>query len=102
MKNDIARALALLFEPGQVVELRALFGDATASGYYDDMARLAADAEVVEAAQPQGMYVTLNEVNPALLARRENRTKMRLGKKDATTADVDIIRRRWFPVDIDA
>ena len=102
MQNDIARALALLFEPGQVVELRALFGDATASGYYDDMARLAADAEVVEAAQPQGMYVTLNEVNPALLARRENRTKMRLGKKDATTADVDILRRRWFPVDIDA
>jgi hypothetical protein len=27
---------------------------------------------------------------------------MRLGKKDATTADVDILRRRWFPVDIDA
>ena len=102
MENDIAKTLALLFEPGQVVELRALFEDATASGYYDDMVRLAADAEVVEAAQPLGMYVTLNEVNPALLARRENRIKMRLGKKDATTADVDIIRRRWFPIDIDA
>src|SRR5690606_18531656 len=24
-----------------------------------------------------------------------------LGKKDATTADGDILRRRWFPVDID-
>jgi len=26
---------------------------------------------------------------------------MRLSKKDATTADSDIIRRRWFPIDID-
>ncbi len=66
------------------------------------MAKLAADADVVEAAQPQGIYVTLNEPSPALLSRRANRIKMRLGKKDTTTADVDIIRRRWFPVDIDA
>ena len=100
--QQIAETLAVLFQPGQVVELRALFEDATASGYYDDMAKLAADADVVEAAQPQGIYVTLNEPSPALLSRRANRIKMRLGKKDATTADVDIIRRRWFPVDIDA
>jgi hypothetical protein len=26
---------------------------------------------------------------------------MKLGRKDATTSDADIIRRRWFPVDID-
>ncbi|MEI6293780.1 MAG: hypothetical protein WCP36_08850, partial [Methanomicrobiales archaeon] len=102
MENQIARALALLFDIGQVVELRALFGDATASGYYDDMERLASDVEKVEAAQPQGTYVTLNEANPALLSRRANRTKMRLGKKDATTADADIVQRRWFPIDIDA
>ncbi len=102
MEDQIAGALRLLFDTGQVVELRALFGDATASGYYDDMAQLASDVEKVEAAQPQGIYVTLNEANPALLSRRANRTKMRLGKKDATTADADIIRRRWFPIDIDA
>ncbi|MEI6840609.1 MAG: hypothetical protein WCK53_05050, partial [Methanomicrobiales archaeon] len=102
MENQVAGALALLFNTGQVVELRALFGDATASGYYDDMARLVSDVEKVEAASPWGIYVTLNEANPALLSRRANRTRMRLGKKDATTADADIIRRRWFPVDIDA
>ncbi len=101
--QQIAATLAVLFQPtDRVVELRALFEDATASGYYDDMAKLAADADVVEAAQPQGIYVTLNEPSPALLSRRANRIKMRLGKKDATTADVDIVRRRWFPVDIDA
>jgi len=102
MENQVATALALLFETGQVVELRALFCDATASGYYDDMAKLAADAEKIEGANAQGIYVTLNKANPALLSRRANRTTMRLGKKDVTTADADIIRRRWFPVDIDA
>ena len=47
------------------------------------------------------MYITLKEVNPALLARRANRVKHRLGKKDSTTADGDILRRRWLPIDID-
>jgi CRISPR/Cas system endoribonuclease Cas6 (RAMP superfamily) len=48
-----------------------------------------------------GIYVTLNEVNPALLSRRSNRIKIRLGKKDSTTSDADILRRRWLPIDID-
>ena len=102
MDTKIADALALLFDTGQVVELRALFGDATASGYYDDMARLAADVENVEGACPKGIYVTLNELDPALLSRSSNRIRMRLGKKDPTTGDENIRRRRWFPVDIDA
>ena len=102
MDNKIADALALLFGTGQVVELRALFGDTIASGYYDDMAQLASDAEKVEGANPQGIYVTLNELDPALLARSSNRIRMRLGKKDPTTGDENITRRRWFPVDIDA
>ncbi len=102
MDDHVAGALALLFRTGQVVELRALFGDSIASGYYDDMAQLAADAEIVEGAGPKGMYVTLNELDPALLARSSNRTRMRLGKKDPTTGDENITRRRWFPVDIDA
>jgi len=60
-----------------------------------------AAAGPLDAAGTTGIYVTLNEVNPALLPRRANRVRMRLSKKDATTADGDIIRRRWFPLDID-
>ena len=97
------RALALLFSPGNVVELRAILDNGNmASGYYDDMAQLAADAEKVEGANAQGIYVTLNELDPALLARSSNRIKMRLGKKDPTTGDENVTGRRWFPVDIDA
>ena len=95
-------ALSVLFKPGQLIEVRAITDDGVASGYFNDPAAL------VKAVSPldtlpgvQGIYVTLNEVNPALLSRRANRIKMRLSKKDTTTADADIIRRRWLPVDID-
>ncbi|HRT12748.1 MAG TPA: DUF5906 domain-containing protein [Methanoculleus sp.] len=96
-------ALQLLAPPGGVFEVRAL-GDRTASGYFDaDHLEQAAKAiEALDATGSyHGIYVTLNPVNPALLSRRSNRIETRLGLKEATTADADIIRRRWFPVDID-
>ncbi len=85
-----------------VVEVRALADGVTHSGYFDDYGKLACAVEALDA-DPSitGIYVTLNAVNPALLARRVNRIKMRLSRKDATTADTDIIRRRWLPIDID-
>ena len=30
-----------------------------------------------------------------------NRVKMNLGRKDPTSSDTDMLRRRWFPVDLD-
>ncbi|NLA31084.1 MAG: hypothetical protein GX880_04605, partial [Methanomicrobiales archaeon] len=85
-----------------VVEVRALADGMTHSGYFDDYEKLACAVEALDAdSSITGIYVTLNAVNPALLARRVNRIKMRLSRKDATTADTDIIRRRWLPVDID-
>ena len=96
-------ALQLLVPAGGVFEVRAV-GDRTASGYFDaDHLEQAAKAiEALDAAGTySGIYVTLNPVNPALLSRRSNRIETRLGLKEATTADADIIRRRWFPVDID-
>jgi hypothetical protein len=85
-----------------VVEVRALADGVTHSGYFGDHEALARAVEALDAdPSVAGIYVTLNTVNPALLARRANRIKMRLSRKDATTADADIIRRRWLPVDID-
>ncbi|NQS74641.1 MAG: hypothetical protein HQP72_09780, partial [Methanoculleus sp.] len=92
----------MLAPDGGVVEVRALADGVTHSGYFDDYDALARAVEALDAdPSVAGIYVTLNAVNPALLARRANRIKMRLSRKDATTADADIIRRRWFPVDID-
>ena len=71
-------------------------------GYFDDYPAAATEI-LVRDTDPRvsGIYVTLNEVRPDLLGRRANRIKFRLGRKDATTADADIIRRRWLPIDID-
>jgi len=95
-------AVARLAGPGQVIEVRALTDQFTHSGYFSDHEALFRAVEPLDAdSSVHGIYVTLNEVNPALLSRRANRIKMRLGKKDSTTSDADILRRRWLPVDID-
>jgi hypothetical protein len=103
-RSEILRTCQALFAPGQVAELRAL--DAvtrewrrphTVSGYFDDWEKLAAAATGIRA---RGVYVTLNPVNPALLARANNRLRdMQAG--DPATADSDISGRRWLPVDCD-
>jgi len=95
-------AIARIAGPGQVVEVRALTDQNTHSGYFNDLDALARSVEPLDADNSvHGIYVTLNEVNPALLSRRANRIKTRLGKKDSTTSDADILRRRWLPIDID-
>jgi len=100
MSSEVRRTAEIL--ASGVVEVRALADGATHSGYFDDHEALARAAEALDAdPSVAGIYITLNTVNPALLARRANRIKMRLSRKDATTADTDIIRRRWLPVDID-
>jgi hypothetical protein len=103
MTHEILTAARLLSAPGQIIEVRAITDDGVASGYFDSPEELAAKVEALEGLPTvQGIYVTLNPVNPALFSRRANRIKMRLQKKDATTADSDIVRRQWLPVDIDS
>ncbi|MDH7511289.1 MAG: hypothetical protein QHH04_09655, partial [Methanolinea sp.] len=102
MTGEIKRALATLFPAGGVVELRALGGRGVHSGYFDDPDALAEKAANLDALPDvAGVYVTLNEVDPALLSRRANRVKMDLGRKDPTTSDADVVRRRWLPIDLD-
>ena len=102
MDGLLRDAVARIAGPGQVVEVRALTDQNTHSGYFNDFDALVRSVEPLDADNSvHGIYVTLNEVNPALLSRRANRIKMRLGKKDSTTSDADILRRRWLPIDID-
>ncbi len=100
--QEVLRTFSLLFHPDQVIEIRALGDDGVSSGYYTDHAAAANDL-LIRDNDPRvhGIYVTLQEVRPDLLARRANRMKFRVGSKDPLTADADIIRRRWLPVDID-
>jgi len=100
--DEVLAGLQYLVDPGQIIEIRTISGEGISSGYYNDLKKAAADLlEREKDTRVSGTYVTLNEVNPALLARRANRIKYRLERKDASTADADIVRRRWLPIDID-
>jgi hypothetical protein len=103
---EILRALGLLAEPGQIIELRLLEVQAqgqriptTMSGYFDDL-QLLANSAIKYGGNAKGVYVTLNPVNPALLARASNRLRT-AGKNDPLTSDADITKRRWLPIDLD-
>jgi hypothetical protein len=102
----MVQALSMLFEPGQVVELRAVNVSEpsyrvphTVSGYFNDWPALAQAAAIV-APHAAAVYVTLNVINPALLARAANRARP-VGKNDPTTSDGDVIARRWLLIDTD-
>jgi hypothetical protein len=101
---EIVRACGLIFEPGQVTELRALEatvgGDRfaqTYSGYFNDWDKLATAAASIQTAG--NIYIIPNPVNRALLARRVN--KIGPAKKSPLTGDKDIERRRWLLIDCD-
>jgi hypothetical protein len=97
---------------GLVIELRALevpqrYGRPLAlSGFFDlaDPGPLRrAVAELVgrpAGEQPEGVYVTLNPVSPALLGRANQRLRP-AGKKAMAASDADVLRRRWLLIDVD-
>jgi hypothetical protein len=101
---EILRFLNLLAEPDQVIELRILGVQPggqrfpyTLSGYFNDHKKL---AEAASKSSARGMYITLNPLNPDLLARSVNRLRV-AGKDCPLTTDADILRRRWLPIDFD-
>ena len=101
-EQDRLQVARLVLVPGAVTEVRVLGVPSVEilSGYFDDAAKLAAALAEADKRGGQGVYVTANPVEPALLARRANRLS-RVGKRGSTTADKDITRRRWLIVDLD-
>jgi len=94
--------VALLKKPGETIEIRCIEkGGAIHSGYYRDIDRLLHDLEATDArGDIGGCYLVINEIDPALYARRADRMA-KLGPKESTTADEVVVRRRWIPFDID-
>jgi len=100
---EIRRALDLLAVPGGVVEIRALKIPGRgkphgAAGYFLDRDKAAEAAVALDNRKAGGVYLVLNEINQALLARSPDKTSDHL---DPLTGDGDIIRRRWLPLDFD-
>ncbi len=106
-REEIIRALRLWFKPGDVFEIRVL--DAVTADYrrehiesgYFDFEHIESVPEALKRLlSSRGVYVTVNPVNPDLLARAVNR--IRAAGKSPTTADSDIPVRRWLLIDCDA
>lgn len=104
--NEITHALHLWFQAGDVFEVRVL--DAVSADYrrehiesgYFDYEHISAVPEALKRLLFfRGVYVTVNPVNPDLLARAVNR--LRPAGRNPTTADTDIVRRRWLLIDCD-
>ncbi|MFQ6026632.1 MAG: hypothetical protein ACE5Q6_03860 [Dehalococcoidia bacterium] len=94
--QEIRRGIALLLEPGGVYEFRA-FGRGTTSGYFTDFNKLAQAVAGVSGKVP-ACYFTINPVDPDLLARAANRLQ---DFARTTTNDLQIVKRRWLPIDFD-
>lgn len=95
----IQKTLAVLARPGQTIELRIpnAQGKRTDSGYFTDSEKLA-NAALSYDGRAEGIYITLNPLNPALLARSVNRVK-EYAKQ--TSSDKDVLRRLWLFIDFD-
>jgi hypothetical protein len=94
--TDLARFAALLWRAGDVREVRIPGPGRTDAGYFDSPDALVAAVAPLDGRR--NVYVTVNPVDPALLGRGNNRIVPRVR---ATTADAQVARRRWLPIDID-
>ena len=83
---EIERAISLLFNPGDVVEVRIPKTRAgVVAGYFDNpTAMTAAICEADAKYRAAGVYYVINEINPALLGRAYNRLKERAFRNSAT------------------
>lgn len=96
---EIYNALTVLLLPGQVAELRMpKTHKRTVSGYFDDLEKMAARAADWSGKCP-AIYLTLNPVDPQLLARAVNQVKP---WAEETTTDAYILSRRWLLLDFDS
>ena len=106
IKSKLLESARLIMQPGNVHELRALGVPSgggftkTYAGWFDDPEKLADAAAKFDRQAPDYVSITINPVNPDLLARASNKMKVRK-KGDPTTNDIDVIKRCWLPIDLD-
>lgn len=103
--EEIRNALDVLHtDLTDVIELRAIgvrsrSWPSITSGYFLDR-DACAEAAAMLSPLAEGTYITLNRINPALLARAVDRTRGRDEASD-TTADHHVLRRVLLPIDCD-
>ena len=105
--DEITKALSVMVAPGAAFEIRILdarrrgrnWAPKVTFGYFDDPDCVAPALVRLGLRSAKGCYVTLNPVDPSLLARSHNRFSE--AKTNSTTPDKYILSRRWLLVDFD-
>jgi len=100
MLDEIEKALRVLAEEEQVIEIRALGkrSKEVFAGYFKHHDVLAMRAEDLDkTGKCKGIYIVLNPLNPELYSRSPEA----ISRASQTATDSDIIRRRWLPIDLD-
>ncbi|OPY55790.1 MAG: hypothetical protein A4E55_02378 [Pelotomaculum sp. PtaU1.Bin035] len=95
-------ALKHFLRPGDVVEVRVFKnGKSYASGYFDNRKELIRSVKrrFVDDKEFSGIYITMNPVVPALLARGKNKIR---AYPEKTTSDDEVASCRYLMIDIDA
>ena len=99
----IEKAVSLFFEPGALIEIRALGkhkGDVRA-GYFRDVDKLVDAAMELDRDQSiKGVYVIANTIKDSLYSRSPEIVQPSTVQPE-TTKDINILRRRWLLLDFD-
>ncbi len=102
VSGEILKSLRVINPDNSVIEARILYKDGKMkhTGWYVDMEKMSRDLVSYDRRNDvEAIYLTLNPVDPSLIARAANRIRETLGI--SLTSDEDIIRRRWLPIDLD-
>jgi putative DNA primase/helicase len=101
---EVHKSLCAVVQLGAVFEVRALgaqwkgnWKKSSVSGYFNNLDACLKELERLKSVE--GIYITLNPVDPALLSRCCNR--LDYAERDGTTSDHDIVQRRWLLLDLD-
>ena len=99
-RDDIIDTFKVFHEPEDVVEVRVPKAGRykTISGYFNNSDAFADAVISLEKERYNGIYFTINKINKDLLARSANTLSF---YAESTTADKDVERRRWLPIDLD-
>jgi hypothetical protein len=73
------------------------FARGTVSGYFDNHEAFCQAVKLADKANHDGIYFTLQVIDPRLIGRSFNRLK----PTNLTTSDNNVIAYRWLPVDLD-
>ena len=98
----------LFVEPGEIVEVRILgvsgksqawrgLSKGIVAGYFDTHQAFCKALSLADKAAHNGIYFTLQVIDPRLIARAFNHLKSNI----SSTSDHNVLTYRWLPIDID-